>query len=101
MDLTARALSLVPPWMRVYRIQVCAMTMIQIRGISQCRWLRRVWRRARCVSWRYNDWLIWWEMAGSVDAKGLSCHDIRMREVGIQEIHKKIQPTKVCVLKLG
>ena len=37
-DLTARALSLVPPWMRVYRIQVGAMTMIQIRGISQCRW---------------------------------------------------------------
>lgn len=27
--------------------------------------------------------------------QGLSCHDIRMREVGIQEIHKKIQPTKV------
>lgn len=37
-DLTARALSLVPPWMRVYRIQVKEGTCIQTRGISQCRW---------------------------------------------------------------
>ena len=35
--LTPRALSLVPPWMRVYRIQVREPTRSQNRGISQCR----------------------------------------------------------------
>ena len=28
---------------------------------------------------------------------GSSCRDIRTREVGIQEIHKKIQPYEVCL----
>ena len=48
-DLTARALSLIPPWMRVYRIQVIHyhyhhhhhMHLIS-SVISQCHWLHQV-----------------------------------------------------------
>lgn len=45
-DLTARALSLIPPWMRVYRIQVIHHYHYHMHlipsVISPCHWLHRV-----------------------------------------------------------
>lgn len=69
-DLVARILALVPPWVRIYRIQRDIPMPLVSSGVEKGN-LREL-ALAR--------------MAGL----GLACRDVRTREAGIQDIHHKV-----------
>ena len=70
-DLVAKILALVPPWTRVYRVQRDIPMPLVTSGVEHGN-LR--------------------ELALSRMADlGTKCRDVRTREVGIQEIHHKVQ----------
>lgn len=78
-DLIARILALVPPWTRVYRIQRDIPMPLVTSGVEHGN-LR--------------------ELALARMAElGLKCRDVRTREVGIQDIHFKIQPDQVELVR--
>lgn len=79
MDLVAQILSLVPPWVRVYRIQRDIPMPLVTSGVEKGN-LR--------------------ELALARMARlGLQCRDVRTRECGIQEIHNKVRPEHVELLR--
>jgi elongator complex protein 3 len=74
-DLIARVLSLVPPWVRIYRIQRDIPMPLVTSGVEKGN-LR--------------------ELALARMARlGLKCRDVRTREVGIQDIHHRVLPEEV------
>jgi elongator complex protein 3 len=74
-ELVARALALVPPWTRVYRIQRDIPMPLVTSGVEKGN-LR--------------------ELALARMARlGLACRDVRTREVGIQDIHHKVRPDEL------
>uniref|UniRef100_A0A6G1S988 Elongator complex protein 3 n=1 Tax=Aceria tosichella TaxID=561515 RepID=A0A6G1S988_9ACAR len=78
-DLLAQALSLVPPWTRIYRIQRDIPMPLVSAGVEHGN-IREL------VLARMADY-------------GMKCRDIRTREVGIQEIHHKIRPYNVELIR--
>lgn len=74
-DLIARILALVPPWTRVYRIQRDIPMPLVTSGVEHGN-LREL-------------------ALARMDELGSKCRDVRTREVGIQEIHKKVRPSQV------
>jgi elongator complex protein 3 len=78
-DLLAQALSLVPPWTRIYRIQRDIPMPLVSAGVEHGN-IREL------VLARMSDY-------------GMKCRDIRTREVGIQEIHHKIRPYNVELIR--
>lgn len=74
-DLVARILALVPPWVRIYRVQRDIPMPLVSSGVEKGN-LREL-ALARMAQF------------------GLRCRDVRTREVGIQDIHNKIQPGDV------
>ncbi|CAH3108478.1 unnamed protein product [Porites lobata] len=78
-DLIARILALVPPWTRVYRVQ----------------------------SKVYRYWLTSYPSHGSIVTYrpenlrdlNFTCRDVRTREVGIQEIHHKVRPFEIELIR--
>eukprot|EP01088_Endostelium_zonatum_P016036 TRINITY_DN4163_c0_g1_i1.p1 TRINITY_DN4163_c0_g1~~TRINITY_DN4163_c0_g1_i1.p1 ORF type:complete len:580 (-),score=127.60 TRINITY_DN4163_c0_g1_i1:91-1830(-) len=74
-DLVAKILSLIPPWVRVYRIQRDIPMPLVTSGVDYGN-LRELALK------RMNDF-------------NLKCRDVRTREVGIQDIHKNIRPDNV------
>lgn len=74
-DLVARILALVPPWTRVYRIQRDIPMPLVTSGVDHGN-LRQL-------------------ALARMDELGVKCRDVRTREVGMQEIHKKIRPYQV------
>lgn len=74
-DLIARILALVPPWTRVYRIQRDIPMPLVTSGVEHGN-LREL-------------------ALARMDELGAKCRDVRTREVGIQEIHKKVRPSQV------
>jgi len=78
-DLVAKILSLVPPWTRVYRIQRDIPMPLVSSGVENGN-LREL------ALWRMKD-------------LGLKCRDVRTREVGIQNIHNKILPDRVDLIR--
>lgn len=78
-DLIARVLSLTPPWMRVYRIQRDIPMPLVTSGVETGS-LRQL------AMQRMSD-------------LGLSCRDIRSREVGIHDIHKRVLPSKIELIR--
>eukprot|EP00172_Hildenbrandia_rubra_P004602 Plantae.Rhodophyta-Hildenbrandia_rubra.ctg9638.p1 GENE.Plantae.Rhodophyta-Hildenbrandia_rubra.ctg9638~~Plantae.Rhodophyta-Hildenbrandia_rubra.ctg9638.p1 ORF type:complete len:581 (+),score=97.14 Plantae.Rhodophyta-Hildenbrandia_rubra.ctg9638:91-1833(+) len=78
-DLTARALALVPPWVRVYRVQRDIPMPLVSSGVEVGN-LR--------------------ELALSrMQELGLPCRDVRTREAGIQTIHFQINPEQVELIR--
>ncbi|GBF89225.1 elongator complex 3 [Raphidocelis subcapitata] len=76
-DLVARILALVPPWVRVYRVQRDIPMPLVTSGVEKGN-LRGALAR--------------------MGALGLRCRDVRTREVGIQDIHNQVRPEAVeCV----
>jgi len=75
-DLLARILSMVPPWVRVYRIQRDIPMPLVTSGVEHGNIRELVLKR--------------------MDELGLVCRDVRTREVGIKEIHQKIFPKRLC-----
>lgn len=78
-DLLAQALSLVPPWTRIYRIQRDIPMPLVSAGVEHGN-IREL------VLTRMCDY-------------GMRCRDIRTREVGIQEIHHRIRPYNVELIR--
>ena len=78
-DLVARVLALVPPWTRVYRIQRDIPMPLVSSGVEKGN-LREL-ALARCRE------------------LGLRCRDIRSREVGIRDIHFKVKPDEVELVR--
>ncbi|EGC35695.1 elongation protein 3 [Dictyostelium purpureum] len=78
-DLIAKILALVPPWTRIYRIQRDIPMPLVTSGVEYGN------LRELCLA-RMKDF-------------GTKCRDVRTREVGIQEVHHKIKPDQVELIR--
>jgi len=78
-DLTAQILSLVPPWTRVYRVQRDIPMPLVTSGVEHGNLRELALARMKDL--------------------GLECRDVRTREVGIQEIHNKVRPESVELIR--
>lgn len=78
-DVLARALALVPPWTRIYRIQRDIPLPLGSSGVEAGNLREVVLRRMREL--------------------GLRCRDVRTREVGIQAIHARVRPGQVELVR--
>ncbi|XP_049359486.1 elongator complex protein 3 [Solanum verrucosum] len=78
-DIVARILSMVPPWTRVYRVQRDIPMPLVTSGVEKGN-LREL-------------------ALARMDDLGLKCRDVRTREAGIQDIHNKIRPEEVELVR--
>ncbi|XP_048841579.1 LOW QUALITY PROTEIN: elongator complex protein 3 [Brienomyrus brachyistius] len=78
-DLVARILALVPPWMRVYRVQRDIPMPLVSSGVEHGNLRELALARMKDM--------------------GTECRDVRTREVGIQEIHHKVRPYQVELVR--
>jgi elongator complex protein 3 len=78
-DLVARILALVPPWTRIYRVQRDIPMPLVTAGVENGN-LREL------ALARMKDF-------------GTTCRDVRTREVGIQEVHHKVRPDQVELIR--
>ncbi|CAD5228312.1 unnamed protein product [Bursaphelenchus okinawaensis] len=78
-DLVAQILALVPPWTRVYRVQRDIPMPLVSSGVEYGNLREHALAR--------------------MEQLGLKCRDVRTREVGITEIHQKIRPAQVELVR--
>lgn len=78
-DIVARILSMVPPWTRVYRVQRDIPMPLVTSGVEKGN-LREL-------------------ALARMEDLGLKCRDVRTREAGIQDIHHKIRPDEVELVR--
>eukprot|EP00835_Amoeboradix_gromovi_P001558 NODE_73_length_23464_cov_0.600171.p3 type:complete len:542 gc:universal NODE_73_length_23464_cov_0.600171:4874-3249(-) len=78
-DLLAKILSVVPPWVRVYRVQRDIPMPLVTSGVEHGNIRELALQRMK-------------------DLK-LKCRDVRTREVGIQEVHAKVVPNHVELIR--
>lgn len=78
-DLIARILALVPPWTRIYRVQRDIPMPLVSSGVENGN-LREL------ALQRMKDF-------------GFQCRDVRTREVGIQEVHHKVRPEQIELIR--
>ncbi|KAJ8734281.1 hypothetical protein PYW07_014832 [Mythimna separata] len=78
-DLIAKILALIPPWTRVYRVQRDIPMPLVSSGVEHGN-LREL------------------ALARMADL-GTDCRDVRTREVGIQEIHNRVRPYEVELIR--
>ncbi len=78
-DLVARVLALVPPWTRVYRVQRDIPMPLVTSGVEHGNLRELALARMKDL--------------------GSTCRDVRTREVGIQEIHNKVRPYEVELVR--
>ncbi|KAJ2718762.1 Elongator subunit [Coemansia sp. Benny D115] len=78
-DLVARILALVPPWTRVYRVQRDIPMPLVSSGVEHGNLRELALQRMRDL--------------------GTQCRDVRTREVGIVDIHSKVQPDQVELIR--
>lgn len=78
-DLIARILALVPPWTRVYRVQRDIPMPLVSSGVEHGNLRELALARMKDL--------------------GTHCRDVRTREVGIQEIHNKVRPYEIELIR--
>lgn len=78
-DLVAKILALVPPWTRVYRVQRDIPMPLVSSGVEHGNLRELALARMKEL--------------------GLHCRDVRTREVGIQEIHNKVKPYEIELIR--
>lgn len=78
-DIVARILALVPPWTRIYRVQRDIPMPLVSSGVETGN-LREL------AMARMKDF-------------GAECRDVRAREVGVNEIHNKVRPDEVELIR--
>jgi elongator complex protein 3 len=78
-DLVAKILALVPPWTRVYRVQRDIPMPLVSSGVEHGNLRELALARMKEL--------------------GLACRDVRTREVGIQEIHNKVKPYEIELIR--
>jgi elongator complex protein 3 len=78
-DLVAKILAMVPPWTRVYRVQRDIPMPLVTSGVKHGN-LREL-------------------ALARMGELGLKCRDVRTREVGIQDVHHRIRPDQVELVR--
>lgn len=78
-DLIAKILTMVPPWVRIYRIQRDIPMPLVTSGVEHGNLRDLALKRMKDLN--------------------LVCRDVRTREVGIQEIHNKVKPENVELIR--
>ncbi|CAG8786830.1 15546_t:CDS:2, partial [Gigaspora margarita] len=78
-DLIARILALVPPWTRIYRVQRDIPMPLVTSGVEHGNLRELALNRMKDL--------------------GIECRDVRTREVGIQDIHNKVKPDEVELIR--
>lgn len=78
-DLIAKIMSIVPPWVRVYRVQRDIPMPLVTSGVENGNLRDLSIKRMKDLN--------------------LVCRDVRSREVGIQEIHNKIKPENIELIR--
>mmetsp|Transcript_16028 Transcript_16028/g.48090 ORF Transcript_16028/g.48090 Transcript_16028/m.48090 type:complete len:578 (-) Transcript_16028:587-2320(-) len=78
-DLVARIMALVPPWVRIYRIQRDIPMPLVTSGVEKGN-LREL-------------------SLARMGQLGLKCRDVRTREAGIQDIHHQVKPEEVELVR--
>ena len=78
-DLIAKILTMVPPWVRIYRIQRDIPMPLVTSGVDHGNLRDLALKRMKDLN--------------------LVCRDVRTREVGIQEIHNKVKPENVELIR--
>ncbi|CAB3373226.1 elongator complex protein 3 isoform X1 [Cloeon dipterum] len=78
-QLVADILAMVPPWTRIYRVQRDIPMPLVTSGVEHGN------LRELCLA--------------RLQEQGLSCRDVRTREVGITEIHRKVRPYQVELVR--
>ncbi|KAI9187991.1 Elongator subunit [Blastocladiella emersonii ATCC 22665] len=78
-DLVARIMALVPPWTRVYRVQRDIPMPLVTSGVEHGNLRELALARMRDL--------------------GVTSRDVRTREVGIQEVHHRVSPTDVELVR--
>ncbi|KAJ2491301.1 Elongator subunit [Coemansia sp. RSA 2050] len=78
-DLVARILALVPPWTRVYRVQRDIPMPLVSAGVEHGNLRELALQRMRDL--------------------GTACRDVRTREVGIVDIHSRVQPDQIELVR--
>ncbi len=78
-DIVAKILALVPPWTRVYRVQRDIPMPLVSSGVEHGNLRELALARMKEL--------------------GLQCRDVRTREVGIQEIHNKVKPYEIELIR--
>ncbi|XP_014249693.1 probable elongator complex protein 3 [Cimex lectularius] len=78
-DLIAHILALVPPWTRVYRVQRDIPMPLVSSGVEHGNLRELALARMKDL--------------------GVECKDVRTREVGIQEIHNKVRPYEIELIR--
>ncbi|XP_054239662.1 elongator complex protein 3 [Indicator indicator] len=78
-DLVSRILALVPPWTRVYRVQRDIPMPLVSSGVEHGNLRELALARMKDL--------------------GTQCRDVRTREVGIQEIHHKVRPYQIELVR--
>ncbi|NXY72360.1 ELP3 protein, partial [Glareola pratincola] len=87
-DLVARILALVPPWTRVYRVQRFFGFLLLRRDIPM-----------PLVSSGVEHGNLRELALARMKDLGTQCRDVRTREVGIQEIHHKVRPYQIELVR--
>ncbi|KRX46112.1 Elongator complex protein 3 [Trichinella sp. T9] len=78
-ELLAKILEIVPPWVRVYRVQRDIPMPLVSSGVTYGNLRELVLARMKEL--------------------GMKCRDVRTREVGIQEIHNKVRPKNIELIR--
>jgi elongator complex protein 3 len=73
-DLVAKILAMVPPWTRIFRVQRDIPMPLVTSGVEHGNLRELALNRMKDL--------------------GMTCRDVRTREVGIQDIHNKVQPNQ-------
>ncbi|CAG8491875.1 4525_t:CDS:10 [Diversispora eburnea] len=78
-DLVAKILAMVPPWTRIYRVQRDIPMPLVTSGVEHGNLRELALNRMKDL--------------------GIECRDVRTREVGIQDIHNKVKPEEVELIR--
>lgn len=78
-DLLCRIFAMVPPWVRIYRVQRDIPMPLVSSGVEHGN-IREL-------------------VLGRMREQGLACRDVRTREVGIQSIHRNIRPENIELVR--
>ena len=100
-DLVARILALVPPWTRVYRVQRDIPMPLVSSGVEHGNLRELALARMNDLGTKCRDVRIFLALTATYSLTYLSTSffKVRTREVGIQEIHHKVKPYEVELIR--
>lgn len=95
-EIIARILALVPPWVRVYRIQRDIPMPLVTSGVGK-KWFN--WSEIMTFSSHIDNGNLRELALAKMEDMNIPCRDVRTREVGIKEVHFKIKPDQIELIR--